>query len=86
MVIFTVGQVEVLHLFYGMLQGPFGVRVFFNQPAGFKAVDQVKGFLLAGEEEHLKSKIQASKNLPARGWSPEMEELVGEALPPRYVM
>jgi len=86
MVKFTIGQLEKPPTIYGMLQGPFGVRVFYNQPAGLLAVERVREYLAAGEEERLKRRIQSAKKLPVRGETPEMEELVAEALPAKYVM
>lgn len=86
MVTFTIGQLEKPPTVYGMLRGSFGVRVFYNQPAGLRAVEQVREYLAAGEEERLKKRIQSTKKLPERGETPELEELVAQALPPKYVM
>jgi hypothetical protein len=85
MLTFTVHQLSNPPTCLGVLKGPFGVRIFYNKPAGLKAVDSLKKLLPLPERVQLKDRILES-SLPERGETPEMEQLVAEALPSGYVM
>ncbi len=86
MVKFTVEQLENPPTVFGILQGDFGVRVFYNQQAGIRAIEDLSQFLSGEEQRKLKDLVLCDRKLPVHGETVEMEELVAEALPTNYVM
>jgi hypothetical protein len=86
MVIFTLMKIENPPIVYGLLEGTFGARVFFNKMAGMVAIEEIAQFIPQDEIEHIKEAILNCAKLPVRGDSEELEYFVAKAPPPKYIM